>query len=64
MRRRPKLTPLARKLIGRTWLVIRIPDAMAEQLCLLVECQHDHPRRVAYDILRKGIAARLRRGKP
>ena len=61
MRRRPKLSPLARKLIRRAWLVIRIPDKMAEQLCQLTECEHDHPRRVAYDILRKGIDARLKR---
>lgn len=43
------------KIIHRSWLVIRIPDKMTADLCGLIECKHDHPRRVAMDILRRGI---------
>jgi hypothetical protein len=50
---------LARKyqrIIHRSVLVIRIPNAMVPDLCDMMECRHDHPRRIAMDMIRKGIA--------
>ncbi len=49
------------KIIHRSWLVIRIPNAMTADLCNLMECKHDHPRRVAMAILREGIKRKIRR---
>ena len=49
------------KIIRRSWLVIRIPNAMTADLCNLMECKHDHPRRVAMAILREGVKRRLQR---
>ena len=48
------------KIICRSWLVIRIPNKMTADLCGLMECKHDHPRRIVMDILRTGIKRRMK----
>ena len=58
--------PLPKKyqrIIGRMCLVIRIPNGMVPDLCDLIECKHDHPRRVAMQFIRDGIARAKRRKK-
>ena len=43
------------KIIHRMYLVIRVPDSVTADLCNLMECKHDHPRRVAMHFIREGI---------
>ena len=42
-------------------MLIRIPDRMTADLCELMECRHDSPRRIAMDILRTGLRRRMKR---
>ena len=57
------LPRIYQKIIGRTWLVIRIPDKVTAELCELMECEHDHPRRIAMHFIREGIK-RAKRKQP
>lgn len=55
-----KLASKWQKIIHRRYLVIRIPDAMVPDLCKMMECKHDSPRRIVMDFVRKGIAKHKR----
>lgn len=43
------------RILHRSCLVIRIPNGMVPALCDLMECKHDHPRRIAMQFIRDGI---------
>lgn len=50
-----KLPLKYQRIINRSCLVIRIPNALVPDLCNLMECRHDSPRRVAMSFIRDGI---------
>jgi hypothetical protein len=50
--------PLAEKyvkILRRRYLVIRIPNELVPQLCNLMECRHDHPRRIVMGFIYDGL---------
>lgn len=56
--------PLPKKyqhIIKRMCLVIRIPNAMVPDLCDLMECKHDHQRRIVMQFICEGIERAKRR---
>jgi hypothetical protein len=50
-----------RRLLGRRNLTVRIPDSMVPELCALMECRHDHPRRIVMEFIEQGLKRARRR---